>query len=214
MYCPRCGESVEEGDRYCAACGATMPRKVAEPEAATAPKRSLRERLTGLIGRSRRERVITVVTVLALLIAVAAFIALDPSDEEGEASASLTLKQARVIDTACVGAKKQIAAAATSAQSSGDLAGYTSDLLLAIVEFRSTVRSLTAGEATAALDDALLTTAIDAGALARIAREQPAQAAAQVKKVDADTAAIESAIADLGLERCPGITIVPAPTSP
>jgi hypothetical protein len=210
MFCPRCGEEVEKGARYCSKCGATMPTSAERPKR----KRSLRERLAGLIGRTRRERLITGGTVLAIVIAIAAFFALDSGEDGEEDSLALPLADTQLVDDACVNAKAGIANAANSAvRRGGGVEAYSVAVLRAIAEFRSTVRSLVRSPGVARLDQVLLDAEIDAGALARVAREQPDQLIERAEELDADTAAIEATIAEVGLARCGDLQLTLAPPS-
>lgn len=99
-------------------------------------------------------------------------------------------------------AKGDVARAALRAQRRGGVEAYTSDLLLAIAQFRSRVRSLDAGAPIADLERALLTAEIEAGALARQAREHPEDVDQAAARLDRATAELESEIAALGLSRC------------
>jgi hypothetical protein len=84
-------------------------------------------------------------------------------------------------------------------------------VLRAIADFRSAVRSLPAAAGVTELDQALLAAEIDAGALARLAREEPDQVIDQAKALDADTAAVEAAIGELGLVQCSSLQLTLAP---
>lgn len=96
--CSKCGRRAEPGDVYCASRGAALP------ELASAPGRaSWRQRLAGLIGQSRRERVVTAVTLVVVAAAVAAAIVLlTGSDDDGSTYVGLA-------DQACVAAEGGIA---------------------------------------------------------------------------------------------------------
>ena len=67
-------------------------------------RRSLRRRAGRLLGRTRRERVITAVTVLALVIAIVAVVALTTGDDQDEYT-----EQANAI---CVESKQALATVA------------------------------------------------------------------------------------------------------
>ena len=202
MFCPRCGEEVKAGSRYCAACGANL-----RAAGGKAKSRSLRDRLAGMIVRSRRERIVTAATVGAIVVAVAAFIALDTEDVDD--SGVLAIADARAADAACLEAKEQIAIATENAVEEGEgIEEYSADVLRAVVEFRSRVRGLPPSAGIRELDEALREAAIEAGALARVARESPDAVVAQARRVDMATAEVEEVIDGLPLANCAEIEIV------
>ncbi len=209
MFCPRCGAESDEGSRYCASCGADLPKQKGEGSAeGTDARPALRERIARLAGRDRRARIVTLGTVAAILIAVAAFLALDSSsDEAPDASQDAYTK---ALDVACIGHKREIAAAQGTALTSGSLTavGSYADSLVPIVgEWRL---ELSRGgvpadhaDSVEALGAALLEVEIEAGTLARLAREaDPKKVTEAAARVDAATTNVEAAISSLGLARC------------
>ncbi|HEX5713707.1 MAG TPA: zinc-ribbon domain-containing protein, partial [Solirubrobacterales bacterium] len=76
MHCPRCGTPNEPGDRYCSSCGAAL-----EQAGESKQRTGGRDRLDRLIGTTRRARIITAATAIALIVAIVAFIALEPEDD-------------------------------------------------------------------------------------------------------------------------------------
>lgn len=203
VHCPRCGARAEPGDRYCAACGATLPG--AEPER----KRSLRDRVVAAIGAKPRARVITAATALFLAIAVVAFIAVDTSDEEVITRDAYTL----AADDVCVKAKRQIGRESRSALNEG-FDAFSALLVRRVAAWRSEFNALQAppgrGDEAAALDAALRAVEVKAAELSRVAREgSRAEVVAEAEELDGLTNEVESAISDLGLRRCARIGIAP-----
>jgi hypothetical protein len=208
MFCPRCGAETDGSARYCAECGASLPR-AGEPGE---PKRSIRARLAALVGRTRRERIITVSTAAVVAVAVAAFFALDTGgDDDGGASGRVAVADIRAADAACVEAKRTIRRSAAQALRSdgGSLEAYSGDFLRAVVEFRVEIRSLGGGPDIDRLDRALREVAIEAGALSRVTREKPRAAGSRAATLDAATAEVEAAIAELGLDGCAAVELDP-----
>jgi len=166
-----------------------------------------------LAGRSRRERLVTGATAAAIVVAIAAFVVLDTGDEGG-GSDRVAVGDLRAADAACVEAKQAVRRSAARALRSAEgdpkaVEGYSADLLRAVVEFRSRVGSLGGGEALERLDRALRTLAIEAGALSRLAREQPRAIEVQAVAVDGATSGVEAAIAELGLDGCSTVELDP-----
>jgi hypothetical protein len=209
MFCPRCGAESDEGSRYCASCGAELPKKAKAAESeSVATGSSFGERLEGLIGRDRRTRIVTIGTGAAILVAVIGFIALDASNDEG--SEVPQDAYTRSADAACVQRKVEIAKARRTALAGGGLpaVGRYADSLVPIAgEWR---QELSRGpvpsdraENVDALAAALLEVQIEAGSLARVARESDSREVTKIAaQVDAATANVEAAIDSLGLERC------------
>ena len=165
-----------------------------------------------MIGESRTARLVTAGTVLALLIAAIAFIAL-PSDDGDEVPYDAYTRTAEEL---CVAEKEAIVAAGQQSLAkevgAPRLAAYAGGLVPVVVEWRSAVDSLSPpadrAEAAEALSLALRQVAVQAGALARIARTLgPREALARAKEVDAATAEVEQAVDELGLRRCASLGI-------
>jgi hypothetical protein len=201
MFCPRCGEETDAAARYCGSCGAELPKP--GEEGADAEKRSIRERLGNLAGRTRRERIVTAGTVLAIAVAIGAFFALDTETGEDDLPAGLSRSDAEAVDAACIVTKQSISEAAGKALRGGEanLEAYSSAVLRAIVQFRSQVRSLGA-RSLDPLEAALLDAAAEAGELSRLAREDPSKAPAQAQALEDATGAVEREIEALGLTGC------------
>jgi hypothetical protein len=207
MFCPRCGAENEKGSKYCASCGTGLPQQDG-PDRNPSENRSFGERVKGLIGRDRRTRIITLGTLAAVLVAVLAFLVLDPSEDEG---ASVDQDAyTRALDAACVHHKGEVAAAQRKALGAGGLAAVSryADATVPIVgEWRLELGRAPVPAAhsdqVAALQAALLEVQIETGALARVARESDRLEVAKVAaRVDAATAHVEEAVHSLGLARC------------
>lgn len=217
MFCPRCGAPNDEGDRFCAACGTSLPG--AKPEAKET--RSLRERAGGLIGGTRRARLVTLGTVVALAIAVGAFIAIKPDTEE-----EVTIpRDAYTIaaDHLCVGAKRQISASeqrsvAEAEKPNAEPGAFARALVPIIIRWRTEMNALHVPpdrtELATALDAALREVEVEMATLARVAGEGEEKATVErAKQVDEVTTRVESAVAGLGLTNCARITLGVAPAA-
>ena len=213
MFCPRCGAESDEGSKYCASCGAELPKKAAVDGGDASGRIGFRDRLAGLIGRDRRTRVVTLGTALAIVVAIVGFIALDASDDEDADIPQDAYTQA--LDSACVQHKKEIAKAQGEALSAGDLDAVSryAGALVPItgawrLELKRSGPPVDRTALAAALEAALLEVQIEAGTLARVAREGKAREAAEVAaRVDAATANVETAIDGLGLARCGSLLV-------
>jgi hypothetical protein len=215
MFCPRCGAENDEESRYCASCGTELARKAKAPAGAEEEGgggQTFGERVRGLIGRDRRTRMVTLGTVAAIAVAVGAFLALSPS---GEGSDVPQDSYTRLVDAACVQRKAEIAKAQGAALGAGGLAAvrnYADAIVPIAGEWRGELRRGAVPpdrtDLVDALTAALLEVQIEAGTLARVARESDAgevtRAAAQM---DAATANVEAAVDSLGLQRCGQLTI-------
>jgi hypothetical protein len=169
-----------------------------------AERLSLSDRVSRLTGRTRRERIITLGTVTAIAIAILAFVALDPAEDD-DAPPPDTYSIAA--DQICVEAKREIARAARRTGGT-DPTGYASDLVPIVAQWRSAtsdlVPSAERSQGAAVLDVALRDVMVDAAVLARMGREgaDEDEIAEQVGIVEETSASVEQAIDDLGLERC------------
>lgn len=209
VYCPRCGAQCKSGAKFCSSCGGTLdaglPAKSSEE-----PRQG--NRFGKLMGESRNARLLTVGTVLALVAAAIAFIAL-PSDDGDEVPYDAYSQAA---DKLCVAEKEAIVSAGQQSlekdAGGARLAAYAGGLVPIVVEWRSAVDGLSPpadrADAAEALSLALRRVAVEAGALARVARTLgPRPALARAKEVDAATAEVERAIDELGLRRCANLGI-------
>jgi hypothetical protein len=205
VFCPRCGTENPNDNRFCVSCGTQLKGA----GAATGPRKGIKERALSLIGRSRKERLITGGVVLAIVIAVISLLSLD-TDEETPAPSAAT-------DAACANAKRAVAKAATEARGGGSegVQQYAADVIVALLDFRQTV--LEGEPASSARDDLVVDlrqAAIETGGLARLAREGagPTQLTAQATRIDAATQGVDAASDDLGLTECAEVRIIPAKT--
>jgi zinc-ribbon domain len=200
VYCPRCGNEAEAGDRFCSSCGASLPSR---EEEGVEEKPSLRERLSRLVGRTRRERLITLGTLAAIALAILAFVLLDPAEDDSPPPDAYSL----AADEVCVAAKRDIARAAKGARGR-DPGRFAQDLVLLVAQWRTAtsdlVPSVERSGGAAELDIALRDVLVEAAVLARMGREGADEDAIgeQVGVVEATSASVEQAIDDLGLERC------------
>jgi hypothetical protein len=208
MHCPRCGAKNREENRYCVGCGSALSGSAVDP-AAQVP---FRERVTRLVGTTKRARLLSAATAMAILIAVGAFLALKPSAENSAVEDSFT----RAADRTCVEEKRTIAALEeqTLRQSNPDTATFARALVSVVAEWHSNLKENPAppihSEAAAALDSALLDVLIRAGALARVAPDgKPSEIAAQAQLVDEASAKADRAIETFGLKRCASFGINP-----
>jgi zinc-ribbon domain len=208
MFCPRCGAENDEGSRYCASCGSELAKKAKAGGESAGAGASRGERISRLIGRDRRTRLVTLGTVAAIAVAIVAFLAIDTSGDEGPDLPQDTYT--RAADSACIRHKKAIAEARSAALAGGGLAAvnrYADSIVPIAGEWRLELNRVTVPPDRRDLVDglaaALLEVEIEAGTLARVARESASRQATMVAaRVDAATANVEAAIDSLGLERC------------
>lgn len=206
MFCPRCGAESDEGSRYCAACGADLPQQAEAAEAKQGEATGLRERLERMIGTGR-SRMLSIGTALAVVVMVAAFIAL-PSDDDAADVPQDAYTQA--LDDLCMERKQEVAAAQEKAVAGGSLEAvsrYADSLVPIVGEWRrdldATVPPADRAEQVEALQAALLEVEIEAGTLARVARESNRRGVAKsAAQVDAATVNVEATLDSLGLQRC------------
>jgi hypothetical protein len=214
MFCPRCGAENDDGSRYCASCGTELLRKAkagAKAEGVGGAS-TFAERVGGLIGRDRRSRMATVGTVVAILIAIGAFLVLGASDEGPDVPQD---PYTQLLDAACVQRKGEIAKAQGAALGGGGPAAvrrYADSIVPIAGEWRLELgRTPVPADRTNLVDAlraALLEVQIEAGALARVARESDSRGMAKAAaQVDAATANVEAAVDSLGLQRCGQLTI-------
>jgi hypothetical protein len=172
--------------------------------------RSPRQRLAGLLGTTRRARILTLATAVALLAAVAAFIALKPADD--------TIPRDRYTITAdrmCLDAKRQIVATERRSLRGADRGGpgaFSRDLVPVVSTWRSEFQALRVPsdrvDQAQALAVALQRVEIELAALSLVADKGNTPATLdQAKQVDVATAAVEEAVASLNLEHCASETI-------
>jgi zinc-ribbon domain len=199
MYCSRCGTQNEPGDRFCSSCGASLQAGDDERE----PRRPLRERLAGLIGTSRNARLATIGTVVALAVAIAAFIALKPSDDEATIPRDAYTISA---DNMCIAAKRQIVAVERRVgEGKGDAA--LTQLLPVVSNWRREFEAMRVPtdriEQSRHVSEALRQVEIDLAGLSLAAKEENSTAAlASAKKADEASSKVEEAVAELGLTHC------------
>ena len=200
MYCPRCGTPNEAGDRYCSACGATL-------KGASEPKQpvSLRQRLGRIVGTTRKARLVTAVTVGAVLVAVVAFIALEP-EEDSIPRDAYTI----AADELCLEAKREIVAA--ERRFPGDVGAVATAMVPIVAGWRAEFEAQDVpedrGERAQVLEGSLLEAEAELGGLARAAAAG-GKAKIVEKAEEADTAStrVEEAVAGLGLSECASITL-------
>jgi hypothetical protein len=214
MYCPRCGAENDDANRFCVACGSALSKRSAAPKG---PPPSLREQLGRIFGTTPRARLLSIGTAVAAIVAIAAFITLKPSKETGGEDAYL-----RGLDRSCVAEKRRISAleAETLRQRPPDLEEFASALVTIVAEWRSGLQGTPPppihAEGMRGLASALLGVLIEAGTLARVAREDSTigAVAARAKAVDEATAGVDRAIEGLGLKRCADIDVGPPGVNP
>jgi hypothetical protein len=209
VYCPRCGTPNEPGDRFCSSCGAQLEQ--AEDPAAPAEGRPAGKRASALFGTTRRARLVSAATVIAVAVAVAAFIALDPAeDDEGTIPRDAYTVTA---DGICLVAKRQIIATERRSLSRGAETSEVAAALLPIVatwrsEFQALDTPSDRTEQASELDSALRGVELGIGQLARIAaRGDQGQTLASAKRADEAATRVEEAITPLGLSQCSRLTI-------
>ncbi len=203
MFCPRCGAESPDDVRYCAACGAELPRASAtEPGGDGTITSRIAGRLRRLVGRNRRERVISGLTVGLLVVAVLAFLSLDPPEDEQ------VMADREALDAGCVAAKAQVVEAGNALAGPGGPEQYALLVVVAMMDLRDAA----AESGLSGVDElrsAALDAAVAAGRVGRLSREPspatPLDEAVQesVEALDALSAPTE----DLGLATCTDASI-------
>ncbi|HEY0318371.1 MAG TPA: hypothetical protein VGC49_08760 [Solirubrobacterales bacterium] len=146
------------------------------------------------------------------MIAIAAFVVLDPSKEGTVQDAYL-----HTTDAACVAEKARISSLEreTLSRHPPDVEEFASVLVTIVAEWRTALKRLPPPKIHASnieeLDSALLQTLIRAGILARVVREGESAnvIAKQAQSVDESTANVDRAIERAGLTKCGQITVAP-----
>lgn len=207
MHCPRCGTPNEPGDRYCSSCGATL-KGSEEPREQISP----RQRLEGLVGTTRRARLITGLTVAALLVAVAAFIAIDPAEDEIPRDAYTV-----AADRLCLDSKRSIVAIERSFAAQGPGA-VARELVPVVAAWRSQLHELQVPadrkDLARQLEAALLQAEVQIAGLARVAHGgEKRRIVAKARKADVASSEVEAAVSGLGLSECAEAAIGLAPDS-
>lgn len=211
MDCPRCGTPNEPGDRFCSSCGSALG-KAPPPRG----RRSLREQLGRVVGTTPKARMASAATAVALIVAVAAFVALDPADDTSARDAYTASA-----DRICLQAKRGIIATerkAGEAPGAVDVAALAEGLLPIVGSWRTKFQQLNVpadrAEDARRLEDALLEAEIRIGGLARVASDgDQGKTVASAKQADAASTEVEEAVAALDLSQCAqariGLTATP-----
>lgn len=202
MYCPRCGTPNEPGDRFCSSCGAQLEK------GGRARRRSPREGISRLIGTTRKARLVTAATAIAVVVAVVAFIALDPAEDDAIPRDAYTV----AADEMCIAAKRQIVLTERRLLREGETGAVAAALLPIVAQWRSDFAALAVPEdrveEARGLDGALRGVEFEIGGLARYADGgDRRQTLAQAKAADRAATRVEGAIAALGLSQCGRRTI-------
>jgi hypothetical protein len=183
---------------------------------------TLRSRIEGVMGRTRRARIITAATVVALVGAVIAFIAIDPGGDSSDGSSSENPYQASA-DNICVNAKNTLFGIGhqlfTPPQPPDALPKYLSASAQIARQTRSYLAALNPPddlrERAKAFDARLAALASTTDAAAAAVRSaDPNRIQAAGPRVEQATAGSDRAAAALGLERCPRIQVRLRPTAP
>jgi len=168
----------------------------------------MRERLTAIVGRTRKARLVTAATAVAIAVAIAAFIALKPSDDAIPRDA-YTIAADRI----CLGAKGEIVAVEERARKRGGHASAFARALVPIVAtWRSRFQTLRVPsdrvEEAQRLEAALQEVELRIASLARVAGTGGRTATiASAKRADVATSQVEEAVSSLGLSHCARATI-------
>jgi hypothetical protein len=207
VLCPRCGTPNEPGDRYCSSCGATLKGST-EPEQPV----SARERIQRLVGTTRRARLVTAATVVAILVAIAAFIAIDPAEDEIPRDAYTV-----AADRLCLESKRSIVTIERSLTPQGTEM-VARELVPVVAAWRSQLNELNPPadrkDLARELEAALLQAEVQIAGLARVAEGgSQRQIVAKAGEADAASTEVEEAVAALGLAECAEAAIGLAPNA-
>lgn len=174
VFCPRCGAETPDDVRYCSACGAELPKRRSDDrdgaaaDATTTGVDRLRARLRRLVGRNRKERVVSGVTAVLVAVALVAFIRLDPAEDDETSAARDAL------DASCVTAKAQVVDAANALSGPGGAGQYAVLVVVAMLDLRdAAATSAVPGEQD--LEQAAFDAAVAAGRFGRVVREGASQ---------------------------------------
>jgi hypothetical protein len=172
---------------------------------------SLRDRFTRLIGAGRRERLITAATVIALVVAIAAFIALPTDDDADEGGSRPTDPYTARAERICLDAKVELATAGSGTvadPSAAPIADYARQAELTTRRARERLAALEVPpdrrDEAAALDARLRDAEAEIERLGRLAGTRTGinQLPVQTARVEAAGQAVEEAVAQLGLKEC------------
>src|ERR1700682_2146224 len=129
MYCPHCGAENDDANRFCVACGSDLSkRSSATPKAPV----SFGERFGRVFGTTARARFLSAGTAVAIVVAIVAFFALQPSEESLPEGSSL-----RGLAQSCVAEKERISTleAETLRQRPPDLEEFALLLVTIVAEW-------------------------------------------------------------------------------
>lgn len=156
------------------------------------------ERLQRLVGRTRRERVVSGLIVGLLVVAVIGFIALDPAEDEPAASAAQD-----ALDADCAAARARVVEASDVLAEPDGAEAYALRVVVAMMDLRDAAAA-SGLSGTEDLRAAALDVAAAAGRVGRLSREgAPAAEQALAEQQSTETTArLSSAAEDLGLDDC------------
>jgi hypothetical protein len=182
-----------------------------DAEAAARERHSLQDRISRVVGTTRRARLATAATAIALLLAVVAFFALDSSDDDAIPRDAYTV----AADGQCIAAKRQIVSSERrflTSPGGAETSEVAKALLPIVATWRSDFGALSVPadrlEQARQLDSALREVEIAIGELARVADEgDRRQTLASARGADGAATRVEGAIASLGLSQCGRLTL-------